>query len=368
VKIAWEIKPAMAKIEYLKGNKSGPEYKFQIEYLKALKLGSKSKYESNIALANLYIGENNYILAENFINRIKNMQDSKARQVIGDFYYKWGLVTKKNDKSDAIEKLKIAYKYYKISNNPNAAKIKTTVMETYFSISNDLANKNKSQDAIDILKSSLSFWDNAETHYRMAKIYEKQGNIDNAIGEYKIVFKLNPTTSNKEQYVQLLIKKAKILKGKGDKVSTELYYTWAKKLDSKLNVPINPNSLIILNNVATKCNENIDKDIIIPEVSFKLTNIGKNKINYLKIKVLFSENNKPFSQEIKILTSEKNPLSNNSSTSQINVFASKPVNYVLDKHDLQAQIYISQKNPDEWVLFRNLKIIWQMKHDIIIPK
>ena len=286
-------------------------YLAKVEYMKAINLGYKSKYQANIAMANIYIKENNYTLAESFINEIKDIKDSKAQQLIGDFYYNQGIVSKKNDKTDAIRKFKTAYKYYKISNSPNLAKLKKDIINTYIAISNDLISINKPQDAIDILKSSLSFLNNAETHYRLAKIYGKQGNIDNAISEYKTAFNLNPDVSNnKEQYVQLLIKKAELLKGKGDKVSEEFYYAWAKKLDSKLNIPMNPDSRIIIDNLAAKCNENINKDILIPEVSLKLTNISKNKINYLKIKVVFLENNKPFSEEIKTLTSEKNPLNN----------------------------------------------------------
>ena len=340
----------------------------KVEYVKAIELEYKSKYQANIAIANLYVKENNYTLAESFINEIKNTKDKTARQLIGDFYYNWGLSFKKNDKTEAIRKFKIAYRFYKISDSPNLSKLKKEVKDVYINISNDLVKSNKPNDAVNILKLSLKFWNNAETHYRLAKIYEKQGAIDNALSEYKIAFKLNPSVSSTESYVQLLIKKAASLKKKGDKVSAELYYTWAKKLDSRSNVPMNPDSRIIINNLAAKCNENRDKDILIPEISFKLSNISKNKINYLKIKIVFLENNKPFSQEMKIIASEKKPLSNDSSTSQINIFASKPINYILDKHNLQAQIYISQKNPDEWILFRNIKIIWKMKSDIILSK
>ena len=338
----------------------------KVEYMKAIKLGYKTKYQANIALADLYVQENNYNLAEGFINGIKDINDKKALQLIGDFYCKWGNTLKQDDKTEAIRKFKIAYKYYKKSDSPNLVKLKKDVRNVYIDISNDFLKINKPQDAIDILKLSLVFWNNAETHYRLAKIYEKQGKIDAAIDEYKTAFGLNPTVSNPESYVVLLIKKAEILKEKGDKVSAELYYTRAKKFDSKLNIFMNPDSRIIINNLSAKCNENIDKDILIPEISFKLTNISKDKINQLKIKVVFLENNKPFSEEIKTIVSDKNPLMPASSPSPLNLFSSEPVNYVLDKHNLLAQIYISQKTPDKWVLFRNVNIVWEMNSDISI--
>jgi len=340
----------------------------KVEYVKAMKLGYKSEYQANIDMANIYIKENNYVLAENFITQIKDIKNSEAQRLIGDFYYKWGVSLKKNYKSAAIRKFRIAYKYYKISNSPNLLKLKQEVRNTYIDISNELVNSKNTKEAVDILKLSLSFWDSAETHYRLAKVYEKQGKIDNALSEYKTAFRLNPSVSSTESYVALLVKRAEIYKEKGDKVSTELYYTLAKNLDTKLNVPMNPDNRIIINNLVAKCNENIDKDILIPEISFKLSNISKNKIKYLKIKVVFLENTKPFSEEVITLASVEKPINNDSSTSQVNIFSSKPVNYVFDKHNLQAQIYISQNTPDKWVLFRNLKIVWELKSDILISK
>ena len=339
----------------------------KVEYIEAIKLGYKSKYQANIAMANFYAEENKYILAESFINEIKDIKDKKADQLIGDFYYKWGLFVEKSNAADAIRKFETAYKYYKKSNSPKFLTLKKKIKDTYINISNTLLSSNQLQDAADILKISLKFWNNAETHYRLAKIYEKQGEMDNAISEYQTAFKLNPSVSGTEGYVALLIKKADIFKAKGDKISADLYYTKAKNLDSGANIPFNPDNRIIINNLEAKCNENIDKDILIPEISFKLTNISKNKIKCLKIKVVFLENNNPFSEEIKTLATEKNPLNNDSRTSQINIFSLKPVNYVLDKHNLLAQIYISQKNPDEWKLFRNIKIVWEMSSDVIIP-
>lgn len=338
----------------------------KVEYIKAIKLGYKSQYQAYINMANLYIKEGNYNLAESFIKDIKDTKNIKAFQLIGDFYCKWGNALKQNDKTEAIRKFKLAYKYYKRSNSPNLLQLKKDVRSVYIDISNDFLKTNKPKEAVDILKLSLNFWNNAETHYRLAKIYEKQGQIDTALVEYKTAFSLNSTVAGTEDYVALLIKKAEIFKEKGDKVSAELYYTRAKKLDSKLNIFINPDNKIILNNLSAKCNENIDKDILIPEISFKLSNISKDKINQLKIKVVFLENNIPFSEEIKTVASDKNPLNNDSSTSLINIFASKPVNYVLDKHNLLAQIYISQKTPEKWVLFRNVKIVWEMNSDIIL--
>ncbi|MEI8389933.1 MAG: hypothetical protein WCG23_08625 [bacterium] len=341
----------------------------KVEYIKAIELGYKSESKANIDIANLYVEENNFTLAESFINEIKYIKDKKVQQLIGDFYYKWGIKLKKDgDKTEAIRKFKTSYKYYKLSESPNLLNLKKDIRDIYIDISNDLLNANKPVDSVNILKLSLSFWNNAETHYRLAKIYEKYGKIDNALAEYKMSFTLNPSVSGTDSYFSLLVKKAGISESQGDKITAELYYTLANKLKPKTNIQMNPDNRIILNNVEAKCNENIDKDILIPEISFKLSNISKDTINYLKIKINFLENNKPFSEQVQTLATEKQPLNKDSSTSQINIFSSKPVNYVLDKHNLLAQIYISQKTPDKWVLFRNVKIVWEIKSDVLFSK
>ncbi len=226
----------------------------KVEYIKAIDLNYSDKFQANTAIANLYIQEKNFPLAEKFIKKIK-INNSEAKQNIGDFYFKWGLSLKKTNKPESVRKLKTAYKYYKASNSPNLHKLKKEISSVYIDISNDFLSIKRVQDAIDILKLSLKFRDDSETHYRLAKIYEKQGKIDATIDEYQKAFNLNPDIASTNHYVQLLTQRAEMFKEKGDKVSADLYYLKAKKVDSSVNVPINPDASIIINNLTTKCNE-----------------------------------------------------------------------------------------------------------------
>ncbi len=342
--------------------------KAKIEYIRAINLGYKSKYKANMAMADVYIKENKYIMAESFIKPLQDTKNKEVRQQIGDFYYKWGDYCKKTDEPEALRKYIIAYSYYKFSNSKNLKNTKEKIGTIYNDISYELAKLKKTDEAINILKLSLKYFDDPKTHYNLAKLYEKQGKIDNAMEEYKLALKLKPTPSVTTEYIKLLIKKAEISKKKGDKVSAELYYTLAKKLKPGLNVPMNPDNRIIINILAAKYNEDIDKDILVPGINLKLTNISSEKINSLKLKVVFLDDNKPFSEEIKIIATEKNPLNNDSSSPELNIFSSKSLNHVFDKHNIIARIYISQKSPDKWTLFRNVNIIKENTSDIIIPE
>lgn len=337
----------------------------KVEYIRAIEVGGRSKYEANFAIANLYIKENSYTLAESYIKDLTDTRNKKALKLLGDFYSEWGNSLKSGNKTGAIRKLKIACMYYKKAELSEEIQVKKNIRNIYIDISNELMNANKPEDAVNILKISMAFWNNAETHYRLAKIYELDGQVDNAVAEYKKAFKLNPKIANPDSYVKLLVQKAEIFKANGDCVSAELYYTWAKQFDKKVNIPMNPDSKIVLSIIAAKSNQDIDKDILIPEIVLKLSNIEKYKISNLKIKVVFLEDNKPFSEVVKVIATEKNPLNNDSSTSPLNIFASKTVKYAFDKHNIQAQVYISQKTPDKWVLFR--KVTLSLAKDSGVP-
>lgn len=333
----------------------------KIECMKAIELNDKHKFAANIIMSDIYIKEHNYNFAESFINDIKDTKDRHAKQLIGDFYYKWGTSLIKNDNTEALRKFIIASDYYKESDSPKLTNLNQEIRGIYFDIANSLSNDGNLQEAVNIIKTSLTFWDNAEAHCKLAKLYKEQNKIDNALSEYKTAFSMNPAVESKYDYVQLLIKKAEISRQKGDKVSEKLYYTLANKNNAKVKVPSNPFNNVILTISSTKSNEDMDNDILTPEVSLRLTNISKNIISNLKIKVIFFDNNKIYAQKIKEVISETRPLNIDSSTDKINIISPESVNYVLDKHELRAQIYISQKTPDEWVLFRNVKILTKKK-------
>lgn len=358
----YEAHTRLAELYY----KAGESDMAKVEYIKAIRLNYKNKYQAHVALANIYAKENNYSFAETFINQIKNTRVKKAHESIGNFYYNWGLSSKKHNLTETIRKFKAAYEHYKVANVPQQEKVLSEIENTYILLANNLIQENKKNDAINLLKISLSFYDSAKIHYEMATIYEMLNKIDDAIAEYKTAFKLNPEISNTDAYVQTLIRKAEMEKNKGDKVSAELYYTFAKKINSKTEIPINPENGIILNDVSAKCNEDIDKDILTPEITFKLRNIRKNAINYLKIKTVFLENNKPFNEVINTTVTSNSPLGSDSETQQINIFSLEPVQHVFDKHNLTAEIYISQENPDKWILFRRIHILSKTQADIPI--
>ena len=338
----------------------------KVEYVKAMKLGYRYKYHAQVALADLYAKEDNYSFAEGFIDDIKDIKIKEAQELIGDFYYNWGLSFQKTDKAETIRKFKVAFEHYKNTDSPKKQQTQENIKNLYMILTNNLLEGKKYKDALELLSRSLEFWDNAETHYKKAKIYESLDKIDESLKEYQAAFKLDPEVDNTVSYVQLLIKKAEIEKKKGDKVSSELYYTLAKKVNSETTIPSNPQSSVILNIVSARCNENMDKDILVPEIIFRLRNVSKDKLSNVKVKTVFLENNSPFSEEINVLASAEKSINSDELTDEIVVFSSKPVNHVFDNHNLSAHIYISQGDTDKWTLFRKVRILVEKESDIPI--
>ncbi|MFH0702113.1 MAG: tetratricopeptide repeat protein [bacterium] len=339
--------------------------KAKIEYYRAINLKNTNKYDAHFAMANLYALENNYTFAQEILMTIKDVPSKKVLEGIGDFYYNWGEKISKIDLFDAIRKYKTAYNFYKDAKSKNINKTKLILEKTYDKVAEKLIVANNIQEAIKILNLSIEFVDNPTAHYKLAKIYTGK-NIDKAINEYEKTLNLNPKAFNHNELVNLLIKKVEILKQQKDETTAKYYYDKAKKLNPSINIPYIPDENILVNLIATKCSESIEKDTLIPGVSFKIINISKEKIDYLKVKVVFLENEKPYSEKIEIIATPKKFLNPNTTTSNINLFSQKPLQHVFDSHNIKIQIFVSQKNPDKWKLYRNAYFVRKRDSKIIL--
>lgn len=352
----------------------------KVELTKATMLGYKTKYQAELELAYIYLRENNFSMALSYINEIKNVKKIKTPNIhkeLGDFYHYWAKNYTQNDKAEKIRKLREAYNYYAAGRDSKGSKLQESlktrneIRKLYIEMANELSNMGKYDDAKEILKQSLVFWNNSTVLYQLANVYEKEGNIENAIDTYEKAFLLNPKAGKTKPLESLLLKKASEYEKNGDKVSAELYYTKAKKLNPKLNTQKAEERNFVLNVLSVKANEDFEKDIFKPEVVLKLNNISQKNIEYLKAKIIFLSNDKVFSEEYKVLADKTTVLKPGFSF-QVNILASKPLNYVFDKHTIEAQIYVSepenttnQDNKNKWKLYRKVHIPVKKESDVI---
>lgn len=328
----------------------------KVQYIMAIRLGQKHRTEAYTKLARLYCKENKYNIAADILEEIKDTTLRDAVEKIGHVYFNWGEYLKPSDKLEAMRKYKEARKYYAKASKKDEKKVLKNIIQLYADISDELILSKQFEEAIEVLKLSLDYEKNAIAHYKLARIYEEKGKDDKALDEYSDAFKLDPNVAGTNSYVSLLIKKAQELKKQGDNVNSQHYYRKAKKLDSGVDVPLNPDKRLIFSLSTTRVNEDLENDLLVPGIAFRFINISPEKIEHLRAKVVFLKNNKPISTQIFTIADKENFLNEDSSSQEIEAYSTSPINHVFDEHDLRVQVYISQYNPDKWTLFRNIRI------------
>ncbi len=341
--------------------------KAKAENIRAISAAPPYRYEAILALAKIYINEKRFDIAEDLIKNIKKTNRPELLKELGDIYYAAGEFYSAGDRLEAIRKFKKAYDFYKKAQNSLKNKALMKIHTLYAEIADTLASHNQNKEAENILNLSIEYKDNALAHYKLAKIYEKNSLAEKALKEYSKAFKMDSNIGNINSYAALLLKEAENFDKKGEKIKAELYRLKAKKINKKLDVPDNPDKKILFRLIAIKINEDIERDTLRPGIIFNITNITDKILNKIKVKVIFYEGNKPFNTKIISIANEEFPLKGDARTSDVSVYSDKFINHVFDEHDLWAKVYISQQEPDEWELFRNIPIMKE-KRSILIKK
>jgi len=335
--------------------------KAKVEYIMAIRLGKNYRHEATFGLIEMYVKENKYNIANDIAKELKDPRNPESLKRLGDFYNEWGNKLSEGDRLEAIRKYKKAREYYKKAGNKKAGETLDKINRVYANIADYLLKNNQKKKAIEILNLSILYEDNALAHYKLAKIYAQSSDIEKAIQQYSKAFELDPKIGNYNSYVSLLMQQAKAFEKKGDDARARLYYRKAKKLDSNKNIPDNPDARLLFSLIATKINEDLDRDILIPGIIFSLTNITDKPIEKIKVKIVFKEDNKSISKQTITVADEENPLKGDSKTSDISIYSDRPVEHVFDDHDLMVQVYVSQGEKEKWKLYRNIPIIRNRK-------
>lgn len=283
-------------------------------YYKAISFGHKKGYAARFALANLYIYENNYNLAEKIILPLKKTEEKKMQEGLGKFYFNLGEKISYQDNLKAISKYELACKYYQKADNTDISGVKNALAKSYIALSDKYILENNMQKATKMLNLSLSLADSSQAHYKLAKIYEKT-NINQSMNEYAKVYKC--------------------------------------KSNVKIDMSYLPDKNFFINILGIKYNYNEDQDTIIPGISFRISNIGKQPIKYLKLKSVFMINDEELNSVAKPIIDNKSLLDIDSTTPITNLFSSKPIEKQYLK-DLTVKILVSQSYPDKWKLFRKI--------------
>lgn len=331
--------------------------KAKIEYYRATKFSPKLNYDAHFALANLYIIEKEYELAEDLVKGINTKYSKHLLQKKGDFYVSLAEGIKKDQLSEALRNLKMAHRYHELSEYKAIEKTKDLITEYSVELGEQLKKSRHKQEAINILNSSLKYQDAAITHLKLSEYLISRDNKA-SLKHIKESLELDKSKYHGEDQFNTLVLLGNSFKNEGDNLNSKYCYMLAKKAQPNEALKSVQYNDIIVNVVSTKFNEDFSGKNVTPGISFKIMNISKDKINYLKSKIVFYEGNKKISETVKEIASKDSPIKGDGITPQIVAFSPTSLNKdEINKEDYRVQIFLSKIYPDKWELYRNSHII-----------
>lgn len=337
--------------------------KAKIEYYRALKLKLPNRYEAHFALANLYFSQGKTYVAKDIIDSVKNIKNKQVYKGVGKFYYKWGDKQKNKSKIEAARKYKISYKFLKkAEDDREIIKITQKIENNYLAISKELINNDKLDEAINIVSSAIKWVDeSAALHYHLAELYNTKDKPDKALQEFEKAFELNPNPGPSDIFISLLKEKAKKLEKQNKKSIAKFIYQKIKKMDAENEILQNTNNKVFIKLTATKFNQNKEKGTFSPGISFRIANIGKEKIDKVKLKIDFLKEDKHLSSEVVEVILPDKEIKPGELTKEITVFSKSKLSGILLNHKFQAKIFIFQKDSKTWKVLRQINFAKKQK-------
>lgn len=321
----------------------------KIEYYKAIKKAPYGAYTPYFSLAEVYISQGDYRMAEEFISQIEDkpvktlikkkaaFYETLADQLVDDGEY-----------TNAVLKYNQSHKYYLKFNNEKAVKVKEKTSETYIKIADNFMKSNDSEHAIQSLQNAVSTYPNPVAMYKLGLIYRSKGQPERASDFFKKAYDIKPSIINANIYYNLLMELSLKYANDGNGMRSKLYEFQAKKIQKLM--PQDYDILLYVDSV--EYNKNPKNKTIIPGINLRVRNLSSNTIEYLSIKIDFKENNHLISSIENPVIIKQNPLKQDQLTSSISIFSQTNLKEISKDKKYSMDIYISQNQPDEWTLYK----------------
>ena len=324
----------------------------KVEFYRAMKLNPKDVYDADFALADLYLDRGETVLAEDLVNNIKTEGNKKIYGQKGEFYAKLTKTTMASNSNDASRKLKLAYKCYERAELMEQKEVNGTLTEVAAGLADELAEKGKVNQALDLMDFVLTYGKNSKIYLKTGQLHEAENNTLKAVESYKSAYQSNKNDETKTAYYNILMKAGQEQKAANNTVKAKYFYILAKQLNPDTKIPFNKEGKLIINIVSTNFTENGDGEHIYPGISFRIGNIDKNSLNYLKARVVFGYKSKILGESEKIIADKDNPLAADGYSSIIKIFSPNTIEKYNDDKNVVIKIYASVDSPDKWVLYR----------------
>ncbi|MEW5820173.1 MAG: tetratricopeptide repeat protein [Cyanobacteriota bacterium] len=334
----------------------------KVEFDKAVELSgnSKSKFDAQIAMSIMLISENKFDKAENLLLSVEDPKPDKIKVKLAELYTQWGdKFLSESKRNEAIEKYKLAFKNYDSLDVESQQKVEDKVIKTYIDIANYHLNQKKQDQAIVALNQSIDFIDNPTAHIKLAEMYRKQNKRDEAIAEYEKAYDLDTTGTAALYLGELLVDKGVELAKKNKMDEAKICFEKAQEANPSIIIPAEILYSISINKIESSLTPNTVTDKLFPKVSFVVENQGKDKIDFLKVQVVFFDSGNIISRIEKIVVSKKEPLESNESTKQITLSSSKGIEGIKKSHLIQAKVYLIYGDYTDWKFARTVTMTKQ---------
>lgn len=332
----------------------GEKDKAKIELFRAVKLSDSTDYGAKYELVKLYIDMDEYDIAKALLFEIPT-DKTKNGQLRGDLLVRLASkAIERNNFLDATKLYEMSLGYY----NPKSAAYKDIqdklgpvyekTADYYYS------QKNKEKTA-EYLTHSLEKKPIASTYFKFGLINEIEGNFSEAIKYYNRAYKMNKLGINAFVYNNAL--KRELDKNRSALSESDIiqYGLLVKNTDKDAeNIVLLKN--VQISNVSTEYLRISDNQNLIDSMlKFQIMNVSKKQIDYLKVRVVFMNDNRVFDYKDLYIADKNRPFERLSYTNLLSVNA-KPVLITKDKN-IKAYVYLSLSNgEDKWFLNRIIVI------------
>ena len=277
----------------------------------SLRSNDPANASAEIALSKVAMAQNDFEGAERLLLKSwqsTRRQDKDVKQALFEMYEQWGNHLQSQEKRDyaqIISKYEFALHYVKDYDSEQMVKEKLIeAMQVY---TDQLITLKNYPEATKILKQSLRLKYLPDTLARIADVYERQNQGEQALEWYKKAYEINPQRTGL-RYTQALIKQAQALTAAKKKDEAAVLYAEADKVSKQSNLPLASLYPVTVNSV--KISYDIDEATgeFDPAVQVRFANDASRPVNYLMGKAEFMSGDQVISTTTVVIADHENPL------------------------------------------------------------
>lgn len=333
------------------------------EYKLAAAKAPYGNFVSQYKLACVYLKINHLVDAQKVMDQIGELPNKKLIAYKGDVYEKLGdKYYNLGDYETAIERYQTSLYYYKIIKRKKEYKyLRDSLASSYVYLGEAYLDNMKLDEAISSLKMAVSLVDAPILKYKLAILLIGE-DPDLAYKYFGEVFAKEPNIINYDTYNNFLAQYAQEAEANDEEAQAGLYRFKMKQLKEyfKSNV-LSVNDVMVEDIYDKIVADNWRKQYKI-NLSFKLRNNSKNKIDSLYVYVVFKDKDRIIHEHEQHIVDDKTYLNAGSSTPLLGLkIPYEKTKADVDPKEITAEILVAKTDHNYKLLIKTVKIKEQVK-------